>query len=93
MTIPGLHALAIGLGIDTNAMRWMDDALCAETDPDAFFPEKGEATRPAKRICGRCEVRQECLAYALETVQEHGVWGGYSTHERQEMRREARRAA
>ena len=41
-------------------------ALCAETDPEAFFPEKGGSTREAKKVCMACEVRVECLDYALE---------------------------
>jgi WhiB family redox-sensing transcriptional regulator len=44
---------------------WQERALCAQTDPEAFFPEKGGSTREAKRICSGCEVRAECLEYAL----------------------------
>ena len=43
------------------APDWKDRALCAETDPEAFFPEKGGSTREAKRICIGCEVKGECL--------------------------------
>ena len=46
--------------------EWQDQALCAQTDPEAFFPEKGGSTREAKRICQACAVRDECLEYALE---------------------------
>ena len=46
--------------------EWQDQALCAQTDPEAFFPEKGGSTREAKRICKACAVRDECLEYALE---------------------------
>src|SRR5215813_9062313 len=45
---------------------WQERALCSQTDPEAFFPEKGGSTREAKRICVGCEVRDECLEYALE---------------------------
>ena len=45
--------------------QWQDRALCAQTDPEAFFPEKGGSTREAKRICSGCEVKAECLEYAL----------------------------
>jgi WhiB family transcriptional regulator, redox-sensing transcriptional regulator len=55
---------------------WKDRARCAETDPDLFFPGKGESTRAAKFICAGCEVRAECLAYALGNGEQHGVWGG-----------------
>ena len=40
------------------ADQWQDRALCAQTDPEAFFPEKGGSTREAKKICLGCEVRQ-----------------------------------
>ncbi len=62
--------------------HWMDDALCPQTDPDAFFPEKGGTSTPAKRICGRCSVSASCLAYALENGIREGIWGGLSPGER-----------
>ena len=46
-------------------LSWQERALCAQTDPEAFFPEKGGSTREAKRVCMSCEVRSECLEYAL----------------------------
>ena len=63
-------------------MNWQDRALCAETDPEVFFPDKGESTRPAKRVCFACEVRAECLGYALDDPSLLGVWGGTSYKER-----------
>ncbi|TDD97685.1 WhiB family transcriptional regulator [Actinomadura rubrisoli] len=66
---------------------WTERALCAETDPDAFFPEKGESTRAAKRTCFVCEVRTECLEYALAHDERFGVWGGLSERERRKMKR------
>ncbi len=57
-------------------------ALCAQTDPEAFFPEAGGSGRDAKKICTRCEVRTECLEWALATDQRFGVWGGTSERER-----------
>ncbi|MFK0244550.1 WhiB family transcriptional regulator [Amycolatopsis azurea] len=62
--------------------RWRDDALCAETDPDAFFPEDDGDAEDAKRICARCDVRERCLAYALKADERIGVWGGLSAEER-----------
>ncbi len=66
-------------------LPWMDDALCAQTDPEIFFPENGGSTRNAKRICGGCDVREECLQYALRTGQTVGVWAGLSP---QQLRRQ-----
>ena len=42
---------------DDNPLAWQSDALCAQTDPEAFFPEKGGSTRDAKKICTTCEVK------------------------------------
>ena len=44
-------------GEDGNPLGWQTDALCAQTDPEAFFPEKGGSTRDAKKICTTCDVR------------------------------------
>ena len=68
---------------------WQERALCAQTDPEAFFPEKGGSTREAKRICSGCEVRAECLEYALAHDERFGIWGGLSERERRRLRRAA----
>ncbi|GAA4399747.1 hypothetical protein GCM10023147_37620 [Tsukamurella soli] len=67
--------------------EWQDRALCAQTDPEAFFPEKGGSTREAKRICLGCEVRSECLEYALAKDERFGIWGGLSERERRRLKR------
>jgi len=72
---------------------WRDRALCAEVDPEIFFPDKGESAAPAKRVCMACEVRPECLDYALKRREAHGIWGGLSERERRELAREKRAAA
>jgi WhiB family transcriptional regulator, redox-sensing transcriptional regulator len=80
---------AIGMDLP-EAPEWMAMALCAETDPEAFFPEKGrdssELTALAKRVCALCDVREDCLEYAIEQRIEHGTWGGLTAHQRK-MRR------
>src|SRR5919198_2418242 len=68
---------------------WQERALCSQTDPEAFFPEKGGSTREAKRICTGCEVRAECLEYALEHDERFGIWGGLSERERRRLKRRA----
>jgi WhiB family redox-sensing transcriptional regulator len=62
-------------------------ALCAQTDPETFFPEKGGTTRDAKRICAACDVRDACLAFALAGDERYGVWGGLSERERRILKR------
>jgi len=66
--------------------EWVADGLCAETDPEAFYPEKGGSAREAKRVCTHCTVRAECLSYALAHDERFGVWGGLSERERRRMR-------
>ena len=78
-----------GVQQEDDALAWQADALCAQTDPEAFFPEKGGSTREAKRICDSCEVRSECLGYALENDERFGIWGGLSERERRKLRRDA----
>jgi WhiB family redox-sensing transcriptional regulator len=74
---------------DEGVLAWQDQALCAQTDPEAFFPEKGGSTREAKRICVGCEVKQECLEYALMQDERFGIWGGLSERERRRLKRKA----
>ena len=77
------------LGIDDDAGAWQASALCAQTDPEAFFPEKGGSTREAKSVCRVCEVKQECLEYALTHDERYGIWGGLSERERRKLKRRA----
>jgi len=77
-----------GIGVDdARGLAWQDRALCAQTDPEAFFPEKGGSTREAKKVCRGCEVRAECLEYALEHDERFGIWGGLSERERRRLKR------
>ena len=71
----------------TTDEQWQERALCAQTDPEAFFPEKGGSTREAKRICMGCEVRDACLEYALAHDERFGIWGGLSERERRRLKR------
>lgn len=67
------------------SMDWRARGLCAQTSPEAFFPEKGTSSRDAKRVCASCEVRAECLEYALANEERFGVWGGLSERERRKL--------
>jgi WhiB family redox-sensing transcriptional regulator len=81
---PELDAIAPATPDDD---QWQERALCAQTDPEAFFPEKGGSTREAKRICLGCEVRDACLDYALAHDERFGIWGGLSERERRRLKR------
>lgn len=60
---------------------------CAESDPDAWFPEKGDSPRLAKLICLSCPIRSECLEWAMRTDDRFGVWGGMTAQERRKLRK------
>ena len=79
----------VGAPVDDGLLAWQDQALCAQTDPESFFPEKGGSTREAKRICVGCEVKPECLEYALMQDERFGIWGGLSERERRRLKRQA----
>ena len=72
---------------EEDALAWQGDALCAQTGPEAFFPEKGGSTREAKKICTSCEVKAQCLEYALQNDERFGIWGGLSERERRKVRK------
>jgi WhiB family redox-sensing transcriptional regulator len=65
---------------------WQDRARCSQIDPEAFFPEKGGSTRDAKKVCQGCEVRAECLQFAIDHDERFGVWGGLSERERRRLK-------
>jgi WhiB family transcriptional regulator, redox-sensing transcriptional regulator len=72
-------------------MRWRHRAACRSEDPELFFPIGTtelalDQLASAKSVCRRCPVAGECLAWALDTDQRHGVWGGLSEVERHELR-------
>lgn len=68
--------------LDANESNWQDFAVCAQIDPELHYPDKGQSTREAKKICLSCDVSSFCLAYALENDEKFGVWGGLSEFER-----------
>ena len=68
---------------------WYERAACLDKNADCFFPEKGGSTREAKRICSRCEVKADCLEFALGKDERFGIWGGLSERERRKLKRRA----
>lgn len=91
MTDQVLMSVIPGMGDDADEgiLGWQERALCAQTDPEAFFPEKGGSTREAKKVCISCDVRSECLEYALENDERFGIWGGLSERERRRLKKRA----
>ncbi|MGZ9829883.1 WhiB family transcriptional regulator [Tsukamurella ocularis] len=87
MTRPSIPLRIAVASLVTEPEDWTWDALCVQVDGDVFFPEKGGTTAPAKRICRRCAVREECLAAGLHG--RYGIWGGLSERERRALVRGA----
>lgn len=77
---------------DEFAALWMLRARCRGSDPAQFFPSDGVGVDAARRLCAECDVRIECLEYALEHRIDHGVWGGCSERERRRILRRRRAA-
>jgi WhiB family transcriptional regulator, redox-sensing transcriptional regulator len=73
---------------DAEERRWQERANCLGVDPDLFFPERGASTKEAKGVCRGCEVRVDCLEYALSHGEKFGIWGGLSERERRRVRRQ-----
>jgi WhiB family transcriptional regulator, redox-sensing transcriptional regulator len=86
MTLQPATGLAELLGPDED---WQESALCAQTDPEAFFPDRGGSARVAKAVCQQCPVRSECLGYALAHDERFGIWGGLSERERRKLKKRA----
>jgi WhiB family transcriptional regulator, redox-sensing transcriptional regulator len=91
------RVLTIAIDKELYAVDWRHRAECLDEDPELFFPigNTGPALlqiEEAKAVCRRCEVREQCLAWALEAGQDHGVWGGLSEDERRALKRRNARA-
>lgn len=99
---PNTYRLA-NRDLPTNASvfyAWQNDAVCrGGAIAQLFFaPDSeriGERQRretAAKRVCGSCPVRQQCLDHAISFPERAGVWGGLTEEERDEGARKAKRA-
>jgi WhiB family redox-sensing transcriptional regulator len=84
---PGLALTATTIAISAPP-AWYEQALCPQVDNDIFFPEAGGSPGAAKAICMRCQVREECLEYALANRIPHGIWGACSERERRGLLKE-----
>src|SRR5262249_49713513 len=78
-------------GTLTMSGKWAEQALCAQADPRAWFPDKGGSPALAKRICAACPVRAQCLDYAVSGADTWGgiatgIWGGTTPRERAQLR-------
>lgn len=86
MSSAGEHA-GYAVSIDKKDFLWMEKANCQGTDTESFFIEIGDVYPPSlKRICGECEVRSDCLNYAIK-YRMQGFWGGTTEQERRTIKR------
>ena len=68
-------------------LDWKQKAACRDLDTSMFFPDTEEEAAAAKSVCAGCPVREACLAFALDTRQHDGIWGGLDENERRRVRR------
>lgn len=75
--------------------EWHLEALCAQADPEEWYPESRASNRAAKAICNDCPVRQECLDFAMATESSYlhrwGIWGGLTARDRENLARQRRK--
>lgn len=75
-------------------MGWQTRAACRDADPELFFVPGDDYTAPAvaaqvaaaRRVCLSCPVRVECLSWAVEASEDHGLWAGMTPAERRAIR-------
>jgi WhiB family redox-sensing transcriptional regulator len=72
--------------------QWQRHAAWAGMDVEIFFPERGGSSKKARAVCARCEVTEECLAYALQDQDSlyNGIRGGTSPRERRQLLRDSK---
>ena len=70
----------------TGDPEWASRGACRDIDPETLFVV-GAAQHKAKLICMGCPVRIDCLADALDSRAEFGVWGGMTERERRALLR------
>lgn len=73
--------------------NWHERAACRDRDAEMFFCLEPESVRRALALCGRCEVREACLAQALARREVFGIWGGTTETERRRIFRRQRRGS
>ena len=87
MRVPSMRGKLIE-ALAEGELAWQDYANCRGADADLFFPERGASTRKAKAICNACDVKAECLDFAIVQGEKFGIWGGMSERERRRVRRQ-----
>jgi WhiB family transcriptional regulator, redox-sensing transcriptional regulator len=95
MTVDGEQRLRPRRAVSQDGSSWRESAACRFLETDLFFPigKTGRAVEEiqrAKAVCASCPVRPSCLAFALDTHQAYGIWGGCDEDERRVLLRQRR---
>lgn len=70
----------------TNEYVWQHDANCQDIDPGTFLANGLDRNMTtAKKFCGACVVRFECLADAIVYAEQDYIAGGLTPGEREGM--------
>lgn len=84
--------LTVGAALPDGVV-WQQLASCLGSDPDLFFPARGESSREARLVCVGCVVRFECLEHSMQVPERFGIWGGLAERQRRRLRRLRKNAA
>ena len=78
------------IDLEVRRTGWREEAACSGLDTRLFFPATEDdqvQLTVARQVCAMCPVQEACLAYAIESRQTVGIWGGATTRERRRLRR------
>lgn len=64
---------------------WRTQAACRGVDVAVFFPASGDLLNEARRHCGQCPVRADCLAEALRLRDVEGFRAGMTGDDRRAL--------
>lgn len=90
MTHPPVPPLSLDVLAFSHVPGWKLRGRCANAgNPDGMFPHERDrdGVRAAKAMCHACPVTADCLRFALENHEDHGVWGALSPEERRILAR------
>jgi WhiB family redox-sensing transcriptional regulator len=69
----------------SDSPSFIERAACRDEDPEMFYSRDAATQKLARMVCDSCEVRVDCLMYALQTNQPDGIWGGTTEQQRREL--------
>lgn len=72
--------------------EWAERAACRGMGPELFYPDGGVPPDSTKEVCRGCDVRGECLSFAMDSREKFGIWGGFGERDRNRLFRQRWRA-